>query len=163
MVRIPVATNLEYQTRTEREAYAVYTQGRYEFNENWALTLGLRWAEDNLNGYETVFYYSEGDIVPLGFDAAAGGASTLAATNQALGFLGANGEILDPNRLLTTGLPTSQSLWRQLDRTDDEITWRVNLDWIADRGRSHLHLSNQRLSIRRIQSGVLQLDRQVRS
>ena len=124
-----VATNLEYQTRTEREAYAVYTQARYAFNENWALTLGLRWAEDNLNGYETVFYYSEGDIVPLGFDAAAGGASTLAATNQALGFLGANGEILDPNRLLTTGLPTSQSLWRELDRTDDEITWRVNLDW----------------------------------
>lgn len=124
-----VATNLEYQTRTERKAYAVYTQGTYTFNENWALTLGIRWAEDKLKGYETVFYYAEGDIVPLGFDPAAGGASSLAGLNQALGFLGADGEILNPQRLLTSGLPTSQSLWRELERKDDEITWRVNLDW----------------------------------
>ncbi len=124
-----VATNLEYQTRTEREAYAIYAQGTYTFNETWALTLGLRWAQDELDGYETVFYYAEADIVPLGFDPVAGGGSSLAATNMALGYLGADGEILNPQRLLTSGLPTSQSLWRELDRKDDEITWRVNLDW----------------------------------
>lgn len=123
-----VATNLEYQTRTEREAYAAYTQGTYTFNEQWALTLGLRWAEDKLDGYETLFYYTEGEIVPLGFSPA-GGASSLAATNQAFGWLGANGEILNPNRLLTSGLPTSSSLWRAVEREDDEITWRINLDW----------------------------------
>jgi iron complex outermembrane receptor protein len=124
-----VATNLEYQTRTEREAYAVYTQGTYTFNEFWALTLGLRWAQDELYGYETVFYYAESDIVPLGFDPAAEGGSSLAFFNQLLGFLGPNGEILNPQRLLTSGLPASQSLWRELDRKDDEITWRANIDW----------------------------------
>lgn len=124
-----VATSLEYQTRTEREAYAAYTQGTYTFNENWALTLGLRWATDVLDGYETVYYYNETEIVPLGFDAAAGGTSSLAAINQAFGWLGANGEILDPQRLLTSGLPSTSSLWRELDRKDDKITWRANIDW----------------------------------
>jgi iron complex outermembrane recepter protein len=125
---VTVATNLEYQTRTIRDAYAAYTQAYYSFNEHWALTLGVRWAQDELYGYETVFYYTESEIVPLGFDPAGGG-SSLAAINQAFGWLGPNGEILNPNRLLTSGLPTSSSLWRELDRKDDEITWRVNIDW----------------------------------
>ncbi len=122
-------TDLEYQTRSEREAFAAYSQGTYTFNEHWALTLGLRWAQDNLDGEENVFSYFEGTIVPLGFSPA-GGTSSLAATNVALGFLdGTTGAILNPERLLIAGLPASQSLWRPLSRTDDAITWRVNLDW----------------------------------
>jgi outer membrane receptor protein involved in Fe transport len=121
------ATDLEYQTRSEREAYAAYTQGVYTFNEHWALTLGLRWARDVLDGEENLFYYSE-DIVPLGFPAA-GGTSALRATNIALGYLAADGTILNPSRLLTTGLAGSQSLWRRLKREDDDVTWRVNIDW----------------------------------
>jgi outer membrane receptor protein involved in Fe transport len=122
-------TDLEYQTRTTRDAYAAYGQGTYSFNEQFALTLGLRWARDELDGYEALFYYSEGDIVPLGFDPATGGTSALGATNEALGFVDTDGTILNQDRVLTTGLPFSQSLFRDLSRTDNEMTWRVNFDW----------------------------------
>ncbi|MEZ5561126.1 MAG: TonB-dependent receptor [Pseudomonadales bacterium] len=124
-----IGTNLEYQTRTEREAYAVYTQGVYTFNETWALTLGLRWAQDILDGEENVFYYNESEIIPLGFDLVNGGTSSLAAVNQALGWLDTDGTILNPQRLLTSGMPSSTSVWRQLSRKDTELTWRVNIDF----------------------------------
>ena len=118
------ATELEYATRSERRAYAAYSQGVYTFNEHWALTLGLRWARDELEGEENLFFYSE-SVAPLTAD----GPFTLATLNQLLGYLGPNGEILNPDRLLVAGFPASQSLWRALDRSDDEVTWRVNLDW----------------------------------
>lgn len=123
-----VGSSQEYQTRTEREAYAAYTQATYTFSEAWALTLGVRWARDELDGYESIYYYTTDDVLPLGFDPS-GGLSTLMFINQALGFLGPNGEILDPQRLLNAGLPTATSIWRELDRQDTEITWRANLDW----------------------------------
>ena len=123
------AVDLQYQTRSERDAYAAYTQAEYHFNDQFALTLGLRWAKDELFGEENLFFYSEDTIGPLGFGAA-GGTSSLAELNQRLGYLSADGRtILDPQRLLVNGVPTSLSLWRQLKREDDAVTWRVNLDW----------------------------------
>ncbi len=55
------------------------TQGVYTFNPHWALTLGVRWARDQLTGEENLDYYTENSIAPaaLGFPAA-GGASSLA-------------------------------------------------------------------------------------
>lgn len=130
-------TDLEYTTRTERYAFAAFGQAVYTFNETWALTSGLRWARDQLNGYETVFYYSESDIIPQGFGAGGNGCadgttctSDLAATNVALGYLdGTTGEILDPNRLLVGGVPTSTSLYRELYKATEDVTWRINLDY----------------------------------
>jgi outer membrane receptor protein involved in Fe transport len=117
-------TDLEYSTRSERNAYAAYTQGVYTFNEHFALTMGLRWARDDLDGEENLFNYTESAIVPLD-------APALAATNIALGYLSPDGNtILNPERLLIAGIPASQSLWRPLDRTDEDVTWRVNLDWM---------------------------------
>ena len=124
-----MGTSLEYQTRTERDAYAVFTQGTYTFNENWALTLGIRWARDELEGYETVYYYTEDDFITLDFDHQLGGFSPLMFLNQALGYMDANGNVLDPRLLITAGLPSAVSLWREVERDDDEITWRFNLDW----------------------------------
>ena len=49
--------------------------------------------------------------------------------NQAFGYLGADGSILNPQRLLLNGIPQSESLWRQEKRKDDDITWRVNIDF----------------------------------
>ncbi len=144
------ATDLQYQTRSERNSYAAYTQGVYTFNEHFALTLGARWARDQLNGEENIAYYTETGVVPLGFNAAAGQpcnpaavpavpgctaggtvttASSLAGINQAFGYLGADGTILNPQRLLVAGVPSSLGLWRALERKDDDITWRVNLDY----------------------------------
>ena len=123
------ATDLQYQTRSERNSYSAYTQGKYNFNEQFALTLGLRWARDNLDGEENLFFYDENTIIPLGFGAA-GGASGLAGLNQALGYLGPDGTtILNKDRLLPVGIPTSIGLWRALSRSDSGFTWRVNLDW----------------------------------
>ena len=122
------ATNQQYQTRSERNSYAAYTQGVYTFNDRWAMTLGVRWARDQLTGEEIQAYYNENTIVGLGFPEA-GGTSSLAAINQALGYLGADGTILNPQRLLVSGIPTSIGLWRQMDRKDDDITWRVNFDY----------------------------------
>ena len=106
-----------------------------------------RWARDQLNGEENLDYYTENTVVPLGFNAAAGTssatpgvgtctaggtvttASSLAATNQAFGYLAADGTILNPQRLLPAGIPTSIGLWRAEERKDDDITWRVNIDF----------------------------------
>jgi outer membrane receptor protein involved in Fe transport len=139
------ATAIEYQARTERYAFAAYTQGVYSFNENFALTVGVRWARDQLDGEETSFYYTESELIPAGFSPELGGTSVLSAFNQLLGYQGgplcglsipnaacagaAPGAILNPQRMLVAGLPASVSLWRELDRKDDDITWRVNLDW----------------------------------
>jgi outer membrane receptor protein involved in Fe transport len=141
-----IATLSEYQTRTERSAYAAYSQGVYTFNEHFALTLGARWARDDLDGEENAFGYSETAIaaLTLGFPEA-GGASSLAQVNQLLGYQGgplcglaqpnaacagaAPGQILDPQRMLVNGIPHTYSIWRNLDRSDEDITWRVNLDW----------------------------------
>jgi len=134
------ASDLQYQTHTERTSYAAYTQGVYTFNEHWALTLGARWARDMLDGEENDWYYNEDGIVALGFPGANPATATatdcnpncgsgLAALNQLQGYMGANGQIVDPNRLLVAGVPVSVDLWRALKRSDDDITWRINLDW----------------------------------
>ena len=52
--RSVAGADLQYQTRSERESFAVYTQGVYTFNEHFALTLGARWARDQLNGEENL-------------------------------------------------------------------------------------------------------------
>ncbi|MEQ8861180.1 MAG: TonB-dependent receptor [Pseudomonadales bacterium] len=124
-----VGTGREYQTRTEREAYAAFSQATYEFNDAWALTLGVRWARDELAGYETVFYYTEDDFIAFDFDPVNGGFSPLMFINMGLGYMSPTGEVLDPQRLITAGVPSGVSLWRELDRVDEKITWRANVDW----------------------------------
>ena len=147
-------TDTEYQTRTEREAFALYSQSVFTISEHFALTLGARWARDQLNGEENAFYQSEGgqallvgSVPALGFVGNLGSVPiplagfpcatrqrgvrlpSLAQVNQAIGAMDANGQVLNYNTLLTTGVPISQSLWRQLYRKDDAVTGRINLDW----------------------------------
>jgi outer membrane receptor protein involved in Fe transport len=147
-------TDTEYQSRTEREAFAIYSQSVFTINEHFALTLGARWARDQLHGEENAFYQSEGGeallvgaVPALGFVGNLGSVPipltnfipcttvnaacvpSLAQVNQAIGAMDANGQVLNYNTLLTTGVPISQSLWRQLYRKDDAVTGRINLDW----------------------------------
>ncbi len=118
-------TNLEYQTRSEREAFALYSQSVYTFNEHFALTLGARWARDQLHGEENLFTYVEN----LGFLGGNLPAAQLTAMNVAIGAMTPDGAIVDYNNLRTAGLPVTESLWRQLYRKDDAVTGRINLDW----------------------------------
>ncbi len=119
------ATSSEYQTRTEREAFAAYTQGVYTFNDQFALTLGARWSRDQLDAEENYFSYTEA-VRGIGGDLPA---DFLTAMNIETGALAPDGTVLDYNQLRTDGVPASQSLWRQMNRKDDAVTWRVNLDW----------------------------------
>ncbi|MEZ5553337.1 MAG: TonB-dependent receptor [Pseudomonadales bacterium] len=41
------------------DAYAAYTQGVYTFNDNWSITLGIRWAEDEKTAAEQRGGYTE--------------------------------------------------------------------------------------------------------
>ncbi len=118
-------TNLEYQTRSEREAFALYSQSVYTFNEHFALTLGARWARDQLHGEENLFTYVE-NLGGFGGDLPA---AQLTAMNVAIGAMTPDGAIVDYNNLRTAGLPVTESLWRQLYRKDDAVTGRINLDW----------------------------------
>ena len=116
-------TNVEYQTRTEREAFAVYSQSVYTFNEHFALTLGARWARDQLNGEENAATYIEDPLaIPLT-------PAQLLAMNEGIGAIDANGNVLNYNQLRTKGVPGSVSYWRQLDRKDDAVTGRANIDY----------------------------------
>ena len=132
-----VGTDLEYQTRTERESYAAYSQGVFDISDKWSVTFGVRWAQDNLDGEENLFRYSE-NIVNAG---AIGGGAALLATNVALGnivgdpatgvpTLDANGSLqYNGVGVLTLGLPVSLSVYRPVERSDDDVTWRLNFDW----------------------------------
>lgn len=98
-----LGTATEYQARTERYAYAAYTQGVYSINEQFALTLGVRWARDQLTGDETAFYYTESELLPLGFSSVTGGTSNLSAINQILGCRGRSGVRFGASQHLPAG------------------------------------------------------------
>ena len=146
------ATDLQYQTRSERNSYAAYTQGVYTFNEHFALTLGARWARDQLTGEENLGYYNEDTSVPIGFDPRPPEPSGLEAVNTRLGSrrqpwlsdtLRADGTILNPQRLLVTGVPASiESV--AAGRTQGRrhhLACEPRLD--ADRQRPDLHFGDQ--------------------
>lgn len=52
----------EYANTVSTDAYAVYTQGTYSFNEHWALTVGVRWAQDEKEAFENRTGYFEAEI-----------------------------------------------------------------------------------------------------
>jgi outer membrane receptor protein involved in Fe transport len=123
---VTAATSPEYATRTEREAFAVYSQSVYTFNEYFALTLGVRWARDQLNGEENAVVYNED---PLGTSVPMLSPAELLLVNAGIGAIDLNGNVIDYNNLRTRGIPGSVSYWRQLNRQDDAVTGRFNLDW----------------------------------
>lgn len=117
------ASDLLYATKTERDSFAAYTQGVWDINETFTLTLGIRYAEDNLKAEENLWRYQE-----------AGGAAALiggvGALNLATGGLVDNGDgTFTPTITARQGLPLALSVYRPFERTDKEWTGRVNLDW----------------------------------
>ncbi|MFN3236652.1 MAG: TonB-dependent receptor [Pseudomonadales bacterium] len=115
--------------KTERKAYAVYSQGVWDINDRVTLTLGLRYAEDDLEGEERLAQYAESTAVLDGL-AAAGLPLSLLQTNVLRGAvnpanLGLTGAI-DP---WLGGVPITFGAYRNLERVDTDLTWRVNLDY----------------------------------
>ena len=124
-----VASHTVFQTRTEREAFAFYTQGVIDISNEFALTLGVRWARDNLDGEENVFIRSEDPLAGAVFLLDTASALPLGVFNQLTGALDANFQPTGNAPIRLQGIPASASLHRQLERTDDDVSWRANLDW----------------------------------
>ena len=123
-----LGSDLLYHTKTEREAFAAYTQGVWDINDTFTLTFGIRYAEDELDAEENLFRYTElapGFLPAFGID--------LFTYNLANG-----GVVADPSapggfrgteRAVNGGFPAAVSVYRPFSRTDREMTGRINLDW----------------------------------
>jgi outer membrane receptor protein involved in Fe transport len=55
-------SDLLYATKTERKAFAAYTQWAWDINEDFTLTTGLRYASDELTAEENLFRYTESTL-----------------------------------------------------------------------------------------------------
>ncbi len=118
------ATDLHALNKTEREAMAVYTQGVWNMTDKLTLTLGVRWAEDDVKGREDLARYAESGAVldavgiPLYLANILRGAID-PATLQPTG-------VIEPWK---SGVPIGFGLHREVERVDQKTTWRVNLDY----------------------------------
>ncbi len=123
-----MGSDLLYHTRTERDAFAAYTQGVWDINETFTLTFGLRYAWDELEAEENVFRYSElaaGFLPAFGID--------LFTYNLLNGGVvpdaSAPGGFAGTRRALNGGFPAALSVYRAFKRKDTETTGRINLDY----------------------------------
>jgi outer membrane receptor protein involved in Fe transport len=118
------ASDLVMNNRTDRDSFAAYTQGVWNINEKFTLTMGVRYAEDEVEGTEYYSQYSESMFVLDLFGLPLGVANIIRGA-------------LDPATLQPTGAvplwydgtPITFGLHRSNKRKDDDVTWRVNLDY----------------------------------
>ena len=136
-------TTFIWDTENRTEAWAVYLQGEWQINDLFALTLGVRYAEDDKEAEESLFLYNEAPVAlancvsNVGVELAAlcgdldgDGAVTLAEYNTGItGGIDATGNIADFNKVRFRGVPFARSIYRSMINDFDEITWRVNLDF----------------------------------
>ena len=149
-------SDLLYATKTERKAFAAYTQWAWDINEDFTLTTGLRYASDEVTAEENLFRYTESLLTGNAFNALIGGnalpafglpgltgtmadgtpiadidASPIAKFNLQNGGLIDNGDgtYTATDTHVAGGIPLAVSVYRPFHRQDEEWTWRVNLDW----------------------------------
>jgi iron complex outermembrane receptor protein len=110
--------------KSERQAFAAYTQGVWDINDKFTLTFGLRFAEDEVQGEELLSTYAESMAVLNAFGINLLTANILrgAVDPATLALTGAIEPWLD-------GTPIVFGAHRQLSRTDDDVTGRLNLDY----------------------------------
>ncbi len=119
-----LGSDLHSTNKTEREAFAAYTQGVWDINEVFTLTVGVRYAYDDITGEELLAQYTETMAIPnaLGLD---------------LGTINILRGAIDPATLELTGavdpwlggVPIQFGAFRELSRRDEKVTARINLDW----------------------------------
>lgn len=117
-------TDLLETNRTVRKAFAAYTQGVWDINEKYTLTFGARYAKDEVEGEEVLAQYAE----TMG---------VLDAFGIGLGLANIIRGAIDPDTLQLTGAvppweagtPITFGAFRELQRVDEKVTLRVNLDY----------------------------------
>lgn len=147
-----VGSDLLYATQTVRKANAFYAQGVVNLSEKFTLTVGLRYAEDEVTAEENLFRYTEtfggnpvtGDnvlarFITDNFTAANDLSAALYALNAANGGfeLDANGDVsvdqygqpIPTETVVNAGFPIAVSVYRPFQRDDEKLTGRINLDW----------------------------------
>jgi iron complex outermembrane receptor protein len=120
-------SNLHGVNRTEREAFAAYTQGVWDINEKFTLTAGLRYAWDDISGEENYVQYAETMSILDAFGL------NLATANIFRGAI--DGATLQPTGLVEpwlAGVPITFGLHRHFQKKKKKITWRINLDYTID-------------------------------
>jgi len=133
-------TTFIWDTENRTSARAVYIQGEWQINDTWALTLGARWAEDEKEAEENLLAYAEANVLflcdafgpdpALCGDGNGDGVTTLAEYNQNItGAIDATGNIVNFDTLRAGGVPLAASIYRHMEETYDDITWRVNVDY----------------------------------
>ncbi|MFN3511511.1 MAG: TonB-dependent receptor [Phenylobacterium sp.] len=103
----PLRNFADTQAQLESRAWAVFGQARYEFNESWAVTGGLRYTKDEKDGFETQ------RLIILS-PAIAGGAAAFDVSTDT-----------DPT---TPGVQN----FRYLSNSWDAVTGTLNLEWTPD-------------------------------
>ena len=138
-------TTFIWDTENRTKAWAVYLQGEWQMNELFALTLGIRYAEDDKEAEENLYLYQESptalgtcvnNVTAGGLPAAlcgdldGDGAVSLAEYNQGItGGIDATGNIANFDKVRFRGVPYARSIYRSMTNDFDEITWRVNIDY----------------------------------
>ncbi len=144
-----IGSDLLYATKTERESFAAYTQGVWGFAEDLTLTVGIRYAKDEVIAEENLWRYTETlstnqilarfitddytspiDTVTSNalyqYNAANGGFQRDDAGDLVLDQYG---QPIPTELVVNGGIPIAVSVYRPFDRTDEKITGRINLDW----------------------------------
>lgn len=129
-----LGSDLLYTTQTKREAFAAYSQGAWDINEDFTLTFGLRYASDEVTAEENLYRYSEtgGDT----FLDLYGGLATVNEINGGFEMnddgtvrVDADGNRIPTQKVTNGGIPFALSVYRGFDRKDTKYTGRINLDW----------------------------------
>ena len=136
-----LGSDLLYHTQTKREAFAAYTQAVWDISDKFALTMGLRYAEDELIAEENLFRYTESDLGGLiafwggtfGISLANGGfvqSAEAAEAGSPFGLvLNEYGQPSPTPLAVNGGIPIAVSLYRPFERKDTKTTFRLNLDY----------------------------------
>ncbi len=127
-----IGSDLLYATKTERDAFAAYTQAVWDINEVFTLTVGARYAWDEVTAEENLFRYSEtgalNGVGNPGFTALYGGVAGVNLVNGGL-IANPNGTFTPTRSATNGGIPFALSVYRPFKRKDKKWTGRVNLDW----------------------------------
>jgi len=112
-------TTFVWDTTNETDAFAIYAQGEWQMTPRWAITAGIRLAQDDKKATEALFLYNEIPLSP----------GALYAFNRSTGAIRTNGEPTGREHIRFTGIPISRSAWRSMENDFEDTTWRVNIDF----------------------------------
>lgn len=124
-------SDLHSTNRTDRNSFAVYSQGVWDINDRFTLTAGLRYARDELEGREALAQYTQTMSIADAFGLRLGELNVLrGALNPATLQPVYDQETATGSQALwLDGVPISFGLARKLEREDSDVTFRVNLDY----------------------------------